>query len=225
MICDVGSNIGASLLQMLTARPRARAVAVEPSDRFRPLLRRNLELAGVRQVDILPVILGATAGQTWLYNNTTTASAVRAVYDGHEPRGRQQTRMTTLDEVWRDRARMDFLKIDTDGMDFAVLHGAEDILRRQRPVLFFELEAHLLKQPIEDLAWLHGLGYRRLICFKPGGELIGTTTDPTEAVHWASTSGYCDMLALADDPANDTRIAGLLARLRAQPMEPSSSGG
>jgi hypothetical protein len=33
-IVDVGSNLGASLLQMLAVRPEARAIAIEPSVRY-----------------------------------------------------------------------------------------------------------------------------------------------------------------------------------------------
>src|SRR5438132_13844956 len=53
-ICEVGSNIGASTLQLLAAKPRAEIYAYEPSERFRPLLVENPAAAGANWVHIRP---------------------------------------------------------------------------------------------------------------------------------------------------------------------------
>jgi len=53
---------------------------------------------------------------------------------------------------------VDFIKIDVDGNEPAVLRGATELLTRDRPALFIELEARI--QPIEPvLSLLSGLGY------------------------------------------------------------------
>ncbi|MET8679390.1 FkbM family methyltransferase [Streptomyces sp. NPDC004647] len=50
------------------------------------------------------------------------------------------------------------IKIDVDGAELAVLHGAEEILRRDRPALFVELEVRI--QPLAPvLSLLDGHGY------------------------------------------------------------------
>lgn len=50
------------------------------------------------------------------------------------------------------------VKIDVDGSELAVLHGAEKTLRTCRPALFIELEARI--QPLDPvLTWLSSLGY------------------------------------------------------------------
>ena len=61
-IVDVGSNVGASLLQMLAVRPGARAIAIEPSSRYLSCLRHNLE--GFTRAEIVPVALGRRMGKT-----------------------------------------------------------------------------------------------------------------------------------------------------------------
>jgi hypothetical protein len=81
-ICEVGSNIGASLLQMLAAKPDARVVAFEPSARFRLFLEANLGLAGFSHAEVLPLLAGRRAGSMWLYNNASSASVVSTYYDG-----------------------------------------------------------------------------------------------------------------------------------------------
>jgi FkbM family methyltransferase len=212
MICEVGSNIGASLFQMLAAKPRARVVAVEPSDRFLPFLYRNLELTGFDRVEVLPVLLGKESGSMLLHNNSTSASVVSAEYDEHEPRTRQLAEMTTLDKVFRDRDRVDFIKTDTDGFDFEVLRGAEATIRRDLPVLYFEVEPHLLSNPAEDLAWLQDLGYRRLVCIMPQGKtegkvlLHGITEDPEQIIAWANERGLCDVLACPEGSTYEARL-------------------
>ena len=211
-ICEVGSNIGASLLQILAMKPRARVLACEPSERFRPFLERNLELAGFKHVEILPTLLGSQAGSMWLYNNASSASVVSADYDGHEPRGKQLTEMTTLDEVFRNRDPVDFIKTDTDGFDLEVLRGAEQTLRCDQPVLHFEFDVDLLSSPLDDLRWLQGLGYRRLICLEPEGALIGMTEEPKQVVAWASTKEYCDVLTCFEHSPAEARLGRLMFR-------------
>jgi FkbM family methyltransferase len=213
VVCDVGSNIGASCLQILAVKPGAQVVAIEPSDRFRPLLEGNLVRAGHHQVEVAPLLLGRSPGRAWLYNNSSTASVVREEYDGHEPRGRQLVEMRSLDDFWGARPVPDFIKVDTDGFDMEVLRGGEAMLRRHQPVLFFELEAHLIPEPVVDLQWLQRLGYRRLMCFTPGGALVGITADPELAVVWARQNWYCDILALPVGSGSDGLYEALRRRL------------
>lgn len=212
VICEVGSNIGASLLQILSVKPRAHVLACEPSARFRPFLQRNLELAGFDHVEIFPLLLGSKPGSMWLYDNESSASVVSADYDDHEPRGKELIEVTTLDMVLRDREPLDFIKVDTDGFDLEILRGAENTLRRDAPVLYFEFDVDLLSDPPADLAWLQALGYRQLVCLEPEGGLIGMTDDPNQAIAWANAREYCDVLVCHTDSPSKTRLARLLLR-------------
>jgi FkbM family methyltransferase len=210
-ICEVGSNIGASLLQILAAKPRATVFAFEPSERFRPLLLKNLAAAGAGRVEVLPLLLGRRPGQVWLHNNTSSASVKRSEYDGHQPRGGQLAEMSTLDQALESLDALDLLKIDTDGYDFEVLRGGERLLGRLRPVIFFELAVQLLDDAKADLMWLQSQGYRNLVCFSSTPQrLVGVTRDPVEALRWAQRDGlYCDVLACHDGSAAFSRVAGI----------------
>jgi FkbM family methyltransferase len=216
-VCEVGSNIGASLLQILAARPASHVLAFEPSSRFRPFLERNLSRAGARHVEILPVLLGRQAGHALLHNNSSTASVVKEHYDGHRVVGQQITEMTTLDAVVGDRPSMHFIKIDTDGFDFEVLHGGERILRTDRPILFFELAPYLVpSSPVLELRWLQSLGYRQLVCFRPSVRqgLLGITDRPEQAVAWAEEcpAKHCDVLACAEGSLPRSHLEDLLTQ-------------
>lgn len=214
-ICEVGSNIGASLLQILAAKPHARVVAFEPSTRFRSFLERNLELTGFDRVDIFSMLVGREPSSTWLYESSLSATTISATYrPGHEPRGKELVEMTTLDEVFRDRGPVDFIKVDTDGFDFEVLRGAEATLKRDWPILYFELEPRCLielapEAPAEGLSWLQGVGYRRLVCLNRAGRLIGTTEDPEQAIAWANADYYCDVLVCPEGSASEARLEAI----------------
>ena len=213
-IVDVGSNVGASLLQMLAVRPAARAIAIEPSGRYLPCLRQNLNEAGFSHAEVVPVAMGRRLGEIWLHNNATTASIVNMDYCGFESLGKQLVKMRTLDDVMQHRTRASFVKVDTDGYDMEVLRGAEAILRNDRPVLYFELEPRLLHQaPDADLAWLQSLGYRHLACLDADGRYIGITDNPERAIIWArapSSKGYCDVACCAVDTKQEERLLNLV---------------
>ena len=228
-IVDVGSNVGASLLQMLAVRPAARAIAIEPSVRYLSCLRENLNMAGFSHAEIVPVALGRRPGEIWLHNNTTTASVVNLHYCGFEPLGRQLVKIRTLDDVMQHRGHASLIKVDTDGYDMEVLRGAEAVLRDDRPVVYFELEPRLLRQaPNADLAWLQGLGYRRLVCLDAAGRYVGTTDDPERAVLWArdpSSRGYCDVVCGMAGTELEERLLGLIQRWEeGTPVAQPSSG-
>jgi hypothetical protein len=53
---------------------------------------------------------------------------------------------------------MDFIKIDTDGSEMAVLRGAKDTIMRCRPVLYVEFDRP--EQYPDMLPWLDAHGYR-----------------------------------------------------------------
>ncbi len=213
-ICEVGSNIGASLLQILRGKPGARVLALEPSEAFRPFLMRNLAAVESHAVRVSPAFVGSQAGTTWLYNNETTASAWGPEYADHEPRGRQLVEVDTLDRLLSGEGRVDFIKVDTDGFDFDVLAGGEHVLQRDRPLLFFELAPDLAPDSATRLGHLQELGYRRFICLSPGqaAAIIGVTEIPDQAVEWASASGYCDILCCNSEALGGEALSSRLER-------------
>jgi FkbM family methyltransferase len=67
-------------------------------------------------------------------------------------------RLETLDEALREP--VGFLKIDVEGHELAVLQGAAELIRRDRPVLLVESEKrHCPHAPESIFAFLNGLGY------------------------------------------------------------------
>lgn len=213
-VCEVGSNIGASLLQIMASRPRAYVVAIEPSDRFRNFLMRNLEASGQRGTEVLSVALGEAADMRILYNNASTASIMSGDYDGHESRGRQLVEVRTLDGVWADRTSLDLLKIDTDGHELSILKGASATLRRYRPLIFIELSPHLVGDSTAVVGLMQEAGYDRFACLSPFPDvrLIGVSNTADEIVGWAEaeTHRYCDVVAWSPTSTYAEQVEPLL---------------
>lgn len=210
VVLEVGSNIGASLMEILAAKPRARVHPFEPSDRYRAFLEYNLQLAGFGHVKVSPRLVSRQAGSGFVHTDGTSGS-IRPM-----PHLiiRQEAEITTLDASCSGLGRISFIKTDTDGNDFEVLAGAEQILRRDAPPLFMEFCPQLiLTDPLQDLAWLQSLGYRRLVGLSPTGGLVGVTTEPARLVEWAGVHGYIDVVTCADNTPAGRSLDGLVAGL------------
>ena len=206
VVCEVGSNIGASLLEILAAKPRARIRSFEPSDRFRAFLKYNLQIAGFTDVTVSSDMLGRERGRGFIHTDATSGS----IREMPHLTIHQVAQITTLDEVFREVDAVSFIKTDTDGHDMEVLRGGQEILRRDRPVLFFEFCPMLMcSEPAVDLGWLQTLDYTRFVCLNNFGDLVGVTTEVEQVIQWARENWYCDVLACADGSGAERRLDGL----------------
>jgi FkbM family methyltransferase len=206
VLCEVGSNIGASLLQILAAKPGARVLSFEPSDRFRAFLKYNLQLAGFTEVMVSPYLVGRESGRGFIHTDGTSGSIRQMPH----LTSRQAAPVTTLDEVFRQGEPVSLIKTDTDGHDMEVLRGGEEVLRRDRPILFFEFCPMLMcSEPALDVAWLQTLDYMRFVCLNNLGYLVGVTTDAQQVVGWATEHLYCDVLTCAEGSVAQRRLESL----------------
>lgn len=170
------------------AGPRGRVFGFEPRPRSQRIVVRLLRLAGADNATMLPLAVGSEPGRLQVaVARLPTMSYVRRPRDrggADGERGRRgiaggwrppdvRTRVrrtvdvevTTVDAFVRRRApgRLDFLKIDVEGHELAVLRGAVRTLAQHRPVVLCEIEArHLARyghDPADVLAWLRDAGY------------------------------------------------------------------
>lgn len=197
LVCEVGSNIGASLLTMAAARDDLRFVCFEPSNRFLPYLRENVasnDLA--RRVSIEPLLVGPD-GETWeLTSNTSTGSVVAGQYDTHIPLETQRATAVSLDDYFVGRSEQPaFVKIDTDGFELQVLRSAERLLARHKPDLFVEYTPALLERVGDDggalREYLSSAGYSSADIYRGDGELLELDHDLGTPIE---TSDYVDLI-------------------------------
>jgi hypothetical protein len=105
---------------------------------------------------------------------------------------------------------VDILKSDTDGFDSRVLRGAEGLLKRWKPAIFFEYSPeHYEKigrvEPMQCFSYLFSLGYKRIALYDSAGVLMYcVAADETSLLEQATryalvTGAYYDILAFHED--------------------------
>jgi FkbM family methyltransferase len=202
VVIEVGSNIGASLVQIKRARPRAVVYCCEPSSRFAPILRRNIQSYGWHDVTVVEAVFGSATERRSLYSNTSTASLVAANYGSHQFLAAATIETTTLDTAFAALERVELVKIDTDGFDYDVMLGGEDLLRKFHPVLHFEFAPMLLeaanRSPDDVVSFVQGLGYGTLVLLELDGHPLAMSSDRDEIVALARDHNYVDVVAVHD---------------------------
>ncbi len=168
---DIGANIGwYTVLMSKIVAPAGRVYAFEPMEEAADILQEHVRLNNCNNVVVLPYALDAIEKQaTEIVGYSYTAprtSDHEACIVVRKPLD------TVVSEL--DTPHVSLIKIDTDGCELRVFRGAEQLLRRDKPMLYFELGdgtlyAHRtdVEKPYvygdsvrECLAFLTSLGYR-----------------------------------------------------------------
>jgi FkbM family methyltransferase len=167
---DVGANEG---LYTLFFRRRVGlqglVIAVEPSKRERARLERNLSLNGFSDVRIVAAALSDRSGSAQLHvaeddhagHNTLGGFAAGWVKSARD----EAVPLVTLDALVEAQGirRIDVIKLDIEGAELAALRGAVALLKRDHPILLFEVMEESLQtqgtSAAELLNFVRGLGY------------------------------------------------------------------
>ncbi len=138
-ICfDVGANVGAITLALakLTGTD-GKVYSFEPGPpnlrRLRDNLNLNPELS--KRIEMIATGVGRTPGKLfWQEEKGNPGNALLGKAGTHE------IGIITLDNFVHERAitRLDFVRIDVEGMELDVMQGAAETLRRFHPMLYFE---------------------------------------------------------------------------------------
>lgn len=173
---DIGANVGAVALALCRAVGKTgRVHCFEPGPPFIRRLADNLALNPALEPIAELHQLGVsdeTGELLWREDPEFVGSACLFGAEG------TRVPVTTLDGWAEDReiARLDFIKIDVEGMELEVLRGARGLLERFHPAILFEssLEFEALRgMPLRRMTqdYLRELGYT----------LYGLRTDGTRA--------------------------------------------
>ena len=162
-VLDAGANIGA-LTRPLSAAVGAtgHVLAVEPQPEVYALLAHNVHTAAswdqrtIGPVTLLNRALGAVAGQLTLppinHDQDGNFGGVSLTDTGDG----QPVEVITVDSL--DLTSLRLLKADVEGMELEVVQGAEQTIRRCRPLLYLEAD-RTDKVPALEAA-VQALGYR-----------------------------------------------------------------
>jgi FkbM family methyltransferase len=172
-IVDVGANIGDTAALLRAAGIDDTIHAVEGVDEYYRLLVRNAKVLGdVRPYRVFlgesstarPVAVLAAAGTAKLGTGDTTIETVKlsAFVAEHAIAG------------------VRLLKLDTDGLDLAIIRGGLDWIADQQPVLFFEYDQVDLRAAGDDglstLQVLRRVGYDSILYYDNFGRFLCATS-------------------------------------------------
>ncbi len=148
---DVGANIGLTAILLSLVCPQGKVFAFEASPRNARYLRENLRRNGIENCVAIESAVGSHCGSVAFRESVFGAGS-------HVVSGRSaddqapadlEVPVTTLDAfVERGslvEASVDFIKLDVEGYEPAVLAGAARLLERDRPKVFMEFNAWCLQ--------------------------------------------------------------------------------
>jgi FkbM family methyltransferase len=164
---DIGSNIG--FFALIAARcvgPTGRVYAFEPVPANVACITGNARRNRFGNVAVLPAAVGAAAGTGTLLLSPHPGGATLSAADGQAtPCGTVDVRVVAIDDLVAAGAIRppDVIKLDVEGAESAVLHGARATLERHTPILIGELDApsaeDLSRKQEELAAILTSCGY------------------------------------------------------------------
>lgn len=140
---DIGANVGLLTLAMANVVGRSgQVLAIEPGPKLCRRMRENIALnPRLRdRITVLSVGLAETAGAMfWVECEDHPGNAT---LEDKAPEKAEHARVTVapLDAVVGEEgwSKVDFVKIDVEGMELNVLRGAVGLLKQCRPLLVFE---------------------------------------------------------------------------------------
>jgi FkbM family methyltransferase len=148
-ILDLGANIGAASVHFATLWPTADVIAIEPNpDAFERLVRNTRPFP---RVLALQLAVAPEDGEGTLYRTGYTLTCSLIEDNGGAP---LRVRTASLDSLLRGpgTGRVDVLKFDIEGSEFAVLRACER--REEIPVLVGELHERSMGASLDEFAAL-----------------------------------------------------------------------
>jgi FkbM family methyltransferase len=156
IVAEIGANIGShTVFLSRLVGSEGQVHAFEPQRMVFQMLCANLALNGISNVRTRQLGLGAQPGS--LRASSPEPAAV-ANFGGVSlgSQGREAVEIVTLDSL--NLRRLDFVKIDVEGMEEAVIRGGLETIRRLRPKLYVENDRADASESLIRL--IRGLGYR-----------------------------------------------------------------
>ena len=165
VVVDAGAHVGYHALPLAKATPGGKVYAIEPAGDSYGHLVANAARNNCRNLIPLKVAVGDRAASLSLFldaGNTGNNSLAQA--NTTSPSGQTEiVPVETLDALLAHEPRIDLIKLDIQGAEFAALRGARGILARDHPALMIEFWPLGLRSfgedPADLLRFLADLGY------------------------------------------------------------------
>lgn len=168
LIVDCGANIGCATLYFKLHYPDARIIAIEPNPFCFEMLKRNVEVNGLKNVSLLQAACANSSGTTTFHVNTTFSPMSSALgnRDSKNKTVPVEVRLVKLsDSIHED---VDLLKLDIEGGEwevFADLVASGKLARIHRMAIEYhhrygttEVKMSRFLKILEDAGYTYSLG-------------------------------------------------------------------
>ena len=135
---DIGANVANHTIYVCKFLRPAQVVLFEPNPEAISLLRANISLNDITHIvdcSHLGVGLSDTPGRAFPLIPQNNLGATRMISTDDA----DALRLVRGDDLLQ-RRRVDFIKMDVEGMEIRVLHGLAETIARWRPVMFIEVD-------------------------------------------------------------------------------------
>jgi FkbM family methyltransferase len=151
VVVDVGANVGGFTCGI--AKFVGKVYSIDPSSKTLEMLNSNLKINNLINVSVIHSGAGDVNSEMKIVH-TDISSSTHFSTEG-EGAG-EFVKVCKVDDLINDK--VDFIKIDAEGMDFQVILGAWEKIKKFKTGLFVEYRAHDWKNDFKEL-----LQYRRLL--------------------------------------------------------------
>lgn len=155
-IIDIGANVGLMTLQFSKLVPNGRVFSFEPTHYALERLKKNLSLNPelAKNVTVINAFVSEKsetnpdiiAYSSWKVNGEQAAN-LHPVHLG-TPKDAKGVPSVSLDDFADQQqfAKIDFIKVDTDGHEYEVFKGAAKAIAKYRPKIIFESALYVLDE-------------------------------------------------------------------------------
>jgi FkbM family methyltransferase len=191
VMIDVGANVGA-VTRLVSRETEGRFLCIEANPRFKASLNHNL--AQIPQSRARFVALTDEARSLNVRHNYAEGNSCIEPAAGGE-----LLEFITLDEALAtepDYRAPNLVKIDTEGFELKILHGATRMLTELRPPLFFEFFPEFIRREGGEPDGLFELlarhGYDFFLFYDGAGNLL-TPVDGSRTEQLLALRRYCEL--------------------------------
>jgi FkbM family methyltransferase len=161
---DVGANVGLYGFMFTSANASRHVLMFEPDNMNARLLQATLRRFQLCNCELVEAAVCDKEGVLTFHSDSLSGATGSINEDSSFLHRHHQgeTVAVTVRSISLDRVSTsadsdpDVIKIDAEGAELSIFHGAEELLSRSHPMLFFECS----KSKVEIAAFLSGKGYR-----------------------------------------------------------------
>jgi len=172
LIIDVGAHIGLSVLYFKMLFPKSRIMAIEPHPETVKILRKNVEMSRLENVEIVEAAVGKERGEKSFFVDKdnewlSSSSFFRGAWSNTQENQEIRVDVVRLGDLIK--TKVDLLKLDVEGAEEEVLLSLGNKLNMVEHILF-EYHPQKNKTPEKIIGNLLNYGFRTRF-YKRGREV------------------------------------------------------